>query len=133
MYYSIFYLSKNYRMDSENIDVDVENINKDISETEVLNEIKTKIEIMDKFNQIEVLKILSDNNCKINENKSGVYVNLSFLNKKTIEEVQKYISYIHDQEESLITMEYQKKDFQNTYFNENEDKDNTSILYSHTR
>ena len=133
MYYSIFYLSKKYRMDSENIDVDVENINKDISETEVLNEIKTKIEIMDKFNQIEVLKILSDNNCKINENKSGVYVNLSFLNKKTIEEVQKYISYIHDQEESLITMEYQKKDFQNTYFNENEDKDNTSILYSHTR
>jgi hypothetical protein len=118
-------------MDSENIDI--ENTNKDISETEVLNEIKSKIEIMDKFNQIEVLKILSDNNCKINENKSGVYVNLSFLNKKTIEEVQKYISYIHDQEESLITMEYQKKDFQNTYFNENEDKDNTSILYSHTR
>ena len=122
-------------MDSENIDVDidVENTIKDVSETEVLNEIKTNIEIMDKFNQIEILKILSDNNCKINENKSGVYVNLSFLNKKTIEEVQKYISYIQDQEESLITMEYQKKDFQNTYFNENEDKDNTSILYSHTR
>ena len=88
---------------------------------ERLENIKTFIETLNKHYQIEVLKILDKHNCKINENKSGVYVNLSFLSEETINDIEKYINYIKDQEESLITMEYQKEEFKNAFFIEKED------------
>jgi hypothetical protein len=96
---------------------------------EYIEKIKNSIETMDKYHQIEILKILSKNASKINENKSGVYVNLSFLPKNTIDKLQHYIEYIHDQEESLHTIEYQKEEFKNSFFIEKEDKDNVSIPY----
>ena len=50
---------------------------------ESLSSIKDKIERMPKNNQIEVLKILKKyQNIKLNENKSGIFVNLSFLSRK---------------------------------------------------
>jgi uncharacterized protein (UPF0305 family) len=97
---------------------------------ELLESIKNKIETMNKYHQIEILKILSKNLCKINENKSGVYVNLSFLPAQTINDLKQYIEYTEDQEESLITMEYQKEEFKNAFFIEKEDKDNPIVLYN---
>jgi hypothetical protein len=101
-----------------------------VENPEVLERIKNKIESMNKYHQIEILKILSKNLCKINENKSGVYVNLSFLPLVTIHELKQYIEYTEDQEESLITMEYQKEEFKNAFFIEKEDKDNPIVLYN---
>jgi hypothetical protein len=95
-----------------------------------LENLKRTIETLNKYHQIEILKILTKNLCKINENKSGCYVNLSFLNEESIEEIQKYIAYVKDQEESLNTMEYQKEEFKNAYFITKEDKDNPTISYS---
>jgi hypothetical protein len=98
--------------------------------TERLENIKNSIEIMNKYNQIEVLEILQKNMCKINENKSGVYINLSFLSEKAIKELEKYIEYTKDQEESLNCMEYQKEEFKNAFFIEKEDKDNMILSYN---
>ena len=97
--------------------------------SEFIEKIKNSIESMDKYHQIEILKILSKNTSTINENKSGVFVNLSFLPKKTIDELKEFIDYIHDQEESLVTMEYQTEEFKNTFFVEKEDKDNPLVSY----
>jgi hypothetical protein len=85
-----------------------------------LENIKNVIELMNKYHQIEILKVLDRSNCKLNENKSGVYVNMSFLNEETILELEKYIDYIKDQEETLVTLECQKEEFKNTYFTEKE-------------
>lgn len=82
----------------------------------VLQTIKSRIESMDKYQQIEILKILSNNQCKLNENKSGVFINMTFLDKKTIDDLNTFIEYIQEQEESLKTSEYQKKEFQNSFF-----------------
>lgn len=101
-----------------------------IESLEQLEVIKTKIETLNKYHQIEILKILSKNLCKLNENKSGVYVNLSFLSSQTISEITEYLEYTKDQEESLNTCEYQKEEFKNSFFVEKEDKDNATILYS---
>ena len=95
-----------------------------------LENLKKTIETLNKYHQVEILKILTKNLCKINENKSGCYVNLSFLNESSIEEIEKYIAYVKDQEESLNTMEYQKEEFKNAYFITKEDKDNPTISYS---
>jgi hypothetical protein len=97
---------------------------------ERLENIKTFIETLNKHHQIEVLKILDKQNCKLNENKSGVYVNLSFLSEETILALEKFVEYIKDQEESLNTMEYQKEEFKNAFFVEKEDKDNLTLSYN---
>lgn len=95
-----------------------------------LYKMKTTIESMNKYHQIEILKILSKNLCKLNENKSGVYVNLSFVNEDTLKEVHEYIQYTREQEDSIITMEYQKEEFKNAFFLEKEDKDNVTVSYN---
>lgn len=98
-----------------------------VSQLEVL---KKNIELLNKHHQVEILKILTKHLSKINENKSGCYINLSFLPEGTLDEIKKYIDYVNVQEESLITMEYQKAEFKNAFFIEKEDKDNATVLYS---
>jgi len=84
---------------------------------ESLSAMKDKIERMPKNNQIEVLKILKKSQTiKLNENKSGIFVNLSFLSKEILEEVDKYVNYVNDQETVINTIESQKQEFKNTFF-----------------
>ena len=78
---------------------------------------KNKIEKMSKKHHIEILKILKMNaNVKLNENKSGVFVNLSFLPQDSIREIQNYLNYIQDQESSLVFLENQMEEFKTTFF-----------------
>ena len=63
-----------------------------------IENIRNKIESMDKNHHIEILKILKKNGVKLNENKSGVFVNLSFLSKEIIDEINTYLLYVNDQE-----------------------------------
>jgi hypothetical protein len=102
----------------------------DVQDLSELENIKLKVENMDKMHHLEILKILKKYpQIKLNENKNGVFVNLSFLSKETIEEINKYIDYISDQEKSISLLEIQKEDVKNTYFIEKGDKDNM-ILYN---
>lgn len=86
--------------------------------TETLSVVKTKIERMDKKKHIEILKILKKYaDVKLSENKSGVFLNLSYLPKESVEDLLKYIEYVDQQEMSLLTMETQKIEYHKTYFN----------------
>lgn len=93
----------------------------------MLESLKSKIESMSKYHQTEILKILSKRLCKLNENKSGVFVNLSFLPDDLLEELNKYIEYVDDQTETFATVEYQKNEFKSSLFSEKEDKDNLTL------
>jgi hypothetical protein len=85
----------------------------------MLENMKNRIESMSKNHQIEILKILKKNtSVKLNENKSGVYINLSFLPKETLSDLEYYMNYIHDQENTLQEIESQKNEFKNTFFSE---------------
>ena len=77
---------------------------------------KTKIENMTKINQVEILKILLKHNVKINENKSGIFVNMSFLDKTIIEDIETYLHYVNEQETTLQTLEAQKEVFKHAFF-----------------
>jgi len=72
---------------------------------------------MDKHQHIEIFKIIKNKNHSIvtNENKNGIWINMSCLSNKTIEELNKYISYIEDQEKSLNQIEIEKKEILKTY------------------
>jgi hypothetical protein len=82
-----------------------------------LNYIREVIENMNKFNQIEILKILSKHEkVTLNENKYGIHINLSEIDKIIIDELFFYIKYVNAQEQNLHSIEQQKEDFRNTYF-----------------
>lgn len=82
-----------------------------------LTSIKDKIEKLNKNNQLEILSILKNTNgVKLNENKNGVFVNMSFLSRETLVELDKYVKYVHDQEKTLNEIEIQKQDYKNTFF-----------------
>ena len=73
-----------------------------------LNYIRDAIENMNKFNQIEVLRVLNKHNVTLNENKYGIHINLS--------EIKKEINYVNKQETTLHKVEQQKEEYKNTYF-----------------
>ena len=84
-----------------------------------LDNVKEKIECMNKENQIEILKLLRKNiNVKKNENKSGTFVNLSYLPDEVVEDIQKYIEYINVQERNLQSTESEKQTIQNSFFDQ---------------
>ena len=92
----------------------------------VINNIRDMIENMTKFNQIEVLRILTKHNqVIINENKYGIHINLSELRPQIIEDLLVYIKYVNAQEIELNNIEKQKQDYKNNYFLK-DNKDNTS-------
>jgi len=76
---------------------------------EFLIEIKDSIEKMPKNNQLEILKILKKENTRLNENKSGTFVNLSYLPLPVIEEIYNYVCYTKDQEITIQIMECEKE------------------------
>ena len=93
-----------------------------------LNYIRETIENMNKFNQIEVLRILSKHKeVTLNENKYGIHINLSELKKEILDEMNIYIKYVNTQEITLNQVEKQKEDYKNTYFSK-DIKDNSKIF-----
>jgi hypothetical protein len=82
----------------------------------ILERLKKSIEGMDKINQIEVLRLLHKNNVFLNENKNGVYVNLTELTDLVLDNIFKFVEYIDTQENKLNEEENEKQEYINTYF-----------------
>ena len=82
-----------------------------------LNIMREMMEQMPKFHQIAILRLLSDDkNITINENKSGIYINMSELPVYKLKELEKYINYVKTQEDTLNDFEKQKETYKNTFF-----------------
>ena len=79
-----------------------------------LETLKSSIDTMNRVNHVEILKILKENNVKISENKSGVYINMSFLEKEVIEKISVFVNYIEEQEKTLEIVERQKIELSST-------------------
>lgn len=89
-----------------------------------LNYLRESIENMNKFNQVEVLRLLHKHkDIFLNENKNGIHVNLSDLKKNVLDEISMYVKYVNMQENTLNETEKQKEDYRNTYFSK-DNKDN---------
>ena len=96
-----------------------------MSSTKMLQTLKTRIEQMSVYHQIEILRIFKDNNILLNENNNGTFINLTELESGIIEKLEKYISYVNEQESQLNEVENEKNRIQNTFFKDN--KDNNTI------
>jgi hypothetical protein len=99
------------------------------NETHDLESIKEKIESMGKTHHIEILKILKRFPAvKLNENKSGVFINLCFLPREPLDEIAKYLTYIDVQESAIMTVETRKEEYKNTYFIEKQNKEESALF-----
>jgi adenosylmethionine-8-amino-7-oxononanoate aminotransferase len=86
------------------------------TKTNYLMSLKEGIENMPVVHQIEVLRILCSKNTQINENKNGVFVNISRLNNDLIQELYDYMKYFINQENHLNEIEQQKQSLTKEFF-----------------
>lgn len=91
-------------------------------EIQMLENLRAKIEAMNKDRHIQALNILAKySSITINEPKYGnANVNLSCVPKEAVEDLIKFVSYVEDQENSLMMAEAQKKKYQEDFFNAEE-------------
>jgi hypothetical protein len=86
-------------------------------------DMKEKIDKMDKQQHIEVLKIIqkycSHDTLKKNENKNGIYINMTCLSKECLDEIQTFVDYVGVQETTLNDIEKEKKELIKTYYPDN--------------
>ena len=95
-----------------------------------INGVRESIENMSKFNQIEILRILTKHKeVIINENKYGIHINLSDLRNDILDELLVYVNYVTTQEIELNNIEKQKESYKNTYFIK-DNKDNFGNINS---
>lgn len=91
-----------------------ENNNFSISELEYIRQL---IENMDKYNQVEILKIIYETNQEcINENKYGIHINMTELSNEIIEKMNTYIKYVNIQENEINDIEKKKENYVNKFF-----------------
>ena len=97
------------------------NVEKDTNKLTILRD---KIEKFDKNQKIQILKILKEHKIPINENKNGVFINLTNVKSESINALEEYILHIKNQEELLLENEKVKNNYKQTFF----DKDNKDTL-----
>ena len=83
---------------------------------ENIYDIKRFIESLNKQRQIDVLKILNENNIQISENKNGSFVNLTLLPDDIITKLMDFTIYIKEQDVSFKEIEDMKNDFKSSFF-----------------
>ena len=81
-----------------------------------IEKLKNEIEKMNKNNHIEVLRILRNGKTLINENKNGIFINMSELSSVIIDELENYVEYVLNQHKHLYQQEKVKEEFHNAYF-----------------
>ena len=92
--------------------------------TNYLMLLKDGIENMPIIHQIEILRILHSKHTQINENKNGVFVNISKINDATLRVLEDYMNYVVQQEKQLNEIEDQKQYLSKEYFDNKTHKDN---------
>lgn len=94
----------------------MENLCNDFS-VQQLSHLKSTIEQYDKYNQIEILRIIHKNtDICINENQYGTGINLTYVDNETIYKIMKYINYVTAQELNIKNDETIKDNYKNCYF-----------------
>ena len=88
-------------------------------DTDLIITLKNNIEKLNKFHQIEILKIFNEENSNmINQNNNGVFINLVDLTQTLYNKLNEYIIYVNVQQEHLTSIEDEKINIENEFFKE---------------
>jgi|TARA_B110000967_G_C18896001_1_gene570689 hypothetical protein len=80
-----------------------------------LESLKRDIEHLSKEHHITILKILKKRIENLNENKNGVFINLSEISPAILEELTNYCLHVKSQELKLDTIDHSQKEMENLF------------------
>ena len=81
-----------------------------------LKQTKDRIEALNQHHQIQILKIITQNNVVHTENKNGAFINLTNVDDAVICKITEYLSYVDEQEIQLNEVENQKTELTKQFF-----------------
>ena len=82
-----------------------------------LTTIKDRIEVMPKNYHVEIGRILiKEEGIPYDENKNGIFINLSLLDKDIHDKIIKFIDYVELKEKQLAMDEKEKLELKDTFF-----------------
>ena len=81
-----------------------------------LKQLKDRIEGLNQHHQIQILKIITQNNVVYTENKNGSFVNLTNMDDAVVSKLTEYLSYVDEQETHLKEVENQKTELTKQFF-----------------
>ena len=83
---------------------------------EELKELKDNIELLSQSYQIEIGRLLLNNNIQIDENKNGIFINLSKIDTPTLIKLKNFLIYANSQEVKLKNIESKQEELKDYYF-----------------
>jgi|UniRef100_A0A6C0BWN7 hypothetical protein len=81
-----------------------------------LAKMRDTIENLNKEQQIQILRLFKENKIPINENKNGVFINLTGMSDDILSKLDTHLEHIISQENLLKTTEDVKKTYKDNYF-----------------
>jgi hypothetical protein len=81
-----------------------------------LKQVKDRIEALNQHHQIQILKIITQNNVVHTENKNGAFINLTNVDDAVITKITDYLGYVDEQEIQLNEVENQKTELTKQFF-----------------
>jgi hypothetical protein len=81
-----------------------------------MQSLKEQIEILSKFHHVEILRLLKKENCVMNENNNGTFINLSKLDSKCIMAIDRYLKYVIEQQSQLKSVETEREQIEKDFF-----------------
>ena len=81
-----------------------------------LKQLKDRIEALNQHHQIQILKIMTQYNVDLTENKNGSFVNLTNVDDGVISKITDYLGYVDEQETQLNEVENQKTELTKQFF-----------------
>jgi hypothetical protein len=83
-----------------------------------LNELCAKISKLNEQQHVHIASLLrKESQVKLNENNSGIMVNLSLVSQETLESIQKYIQFLSEQESELNVIQEKQEEFKSIVAN----------------
>ena len=70
-----------------------------------LKDLKRSITLLDKTEQLEILKIIKGSGNKLTENKNGIFINLSNVSEQSLQDIQKFVHYSIENKSRLENLE----------------------------
>jgi hypothetical protein len=83
---------------------------------------------------VDILKIILKNTeNKINENRNGIYVNMSFLSVSTVDAIEVYLKYVEDQQRTIEIFEKQQEEIKKPRVLDQTRQDPTNEFVKHIK
>ena len=81
-----------------------------------ISHLRDRIETLPKVHHKDIARIFLEHNITYDENKNGMFVNLSTVPQEVLEKVARFVSYVDLQQETINIGETERNDLKSQFF-----------------